>query len=428
MELTVRNGHLIDPANGVDTVTDLHIARGRVAALGRPPAGFRAGHEIDATGQVVCPGLVDLATRLREPGAEHTATIASESRAAARGGITTLVVPPDTDPVIDEPAVVELIRRRAKAAGRAWVLTLGALTRGLAGEQLAQMAALRAAGCVGVSNGTRAIVDTLVLRRSMEYAATHDLTVFLTPADPWLSQGGCAHDGPVAARLGLPAIPVAAETAALARDLALVQDLGIRAHFCRLSSASAVTLLRRARADGLAVTADVAMHQLHLTEADVEGFDGHCHVLPPLRSRRDRDALRAGLAEGILAAVCSDHQPHDADAKKRPFADTAPGISGLETLLALGLELVADGTLTLPTLIERLTAGPARVLGIDAGHLGVDAAADVCIFDPGVRWRPEAATLASRGKNTPFLGRALQGRVTHTLVGGRVVHSHGVGQ
>lgn len=420
MRIAIRGGHLLDPAHAIDGVNDLYIAGRCVISIGHAPAGFTPEVTINAHGQIVCPGLIDLCARLREPGLEHKATLLSETRAAASAGITTLVCPPDTDPVVDETAVVRLIRRRADTAGFARVLPLGALTQGLRGEQLAEMAALKEAGCVGVSNGLFAMTNTLVLRRALEYAATFDLTVFLGPQDPWLSRGA-AHDGQVAARLGLTGIPTAAETAIVARDLALIEDCGVRAHFGRLSAARSLELIAEAQARGLQVTADVAAHQLHLTEFDIGHFDSRCHTLPPLRTQRDMQGLRAGLAEGVLAAVCSDHQPHEADAKDGPFSATEPGISGLETLLALTLRLVHDGVLPLATAVERLTWGPARVLGLDSGHLGIGAPADICIFDPDTEWSVEASAWLSRGSNTPFLGWPLKGRVTHTLLGGRLV-------
>jgi dihydroorotase len=421
MRIAIRGGRVIDPAQQLDTVTDLFIATGRIVGLGQPPTDFVAEQLIDASGRIVCPGLIDLCARLREPGQEHKATIASEARAAAAGGITTVVCPPDTDPVIDEPAVVELIRRRAKAAGQTRVLTLGALTHRLRGERLAEMAALRDAGCLGVSDGGRTIASSRVLRRALEYAATFNLTVFLTPLDPELGQG-LAHEGQVATRLGLSGIPVAAETGIIARDLELIRDLGVRVHFGRLSSARAVELVARARADGLPVSADTAIHHLHLSEIDLSGFDSRCHLRPPLRGLRDLEALRAGLASGVLGALCSDHQPHEPDAKQAPFGDTEPGLSGLETLLALSLRLARDGVLPLSTLLERLTCGPARILGLDSGHLSMGAPADVCIFDPDAEWRLTPDTLRSQGQNSPFLGWSLQGQVTHTLFEGRLVY------
>ena len=422
MRIAIRAGHLVDPANGVDRQADLFIAEGKVVAVGRMPDGFAPEREIDASGQVVCPGLVDLQARLREPGEEHKADIASETRAAARAGITTLCCPPDTQPVIDTPAVVELIHRRAESSGLARVFTLGALTHGLAGKQLSEMQALRQAGCLGLSNALEPVADTLVMRRALEYAAGLGMTVFLFAEDPWLRGQGCAHEGAVSTRLGLPGIPEIAETIAVARDLALVEQTGVRAHFCQLSSRKAVRKLARARHDGLPVSASVAAHQLHLTDMDLGEYNVMAHVRPPLRSQRDRDGLREGLREGVIDAICSDHQPQDADAKLGPFSATEPGISALETLLPLSLRLVRDGLLTLPQAIARLTVEPARILGLDYGNLAPGRAADVCVFDPEAFWTLRADELASRGKNTPFDGWDLQGRVSYTLLDGRVVY------
>ncbi len=419
----ITGGRVIDPASGVDEVTDLYVADGRIVALGAGPEGFTADRVLEVPGQVVCPGLVDLSAALREPGLEHKASIASEAAAAAASGVTTLCCPPDTDPVIDTPAVVDLVRHRAAAVGRVRVRPLGALTQGLTGERLSEMAALKAAGCVGVTNLLHPLRDTQLLRHALAYAATFDLTVFLHPDEPWLRATGCIHEGEVSARLGLTGIPEVAETVAVARDLALIAHTGVRAHFCRLSCAAAVRLVAAARAEGLPVTADVSAHQLHLTEIDVSEFDSLCHVLPPLRTQRDRDALRAALADGTLDAVCSDHQPHEAEAKLAPFAETEPGISALETLLPLTLRLVDDGVLDLPAALARLTSGPAAVLGSDAGTLRPGHAADICIFDPDRPWQLDPTRLLSRGRNTPFTGWGFTPRVTHTLLGGALVHA-----
>ncbi|MCC7414028.1 MAG: dihydroorotase [Gammaproteobacteria bacterium] len=422
MQIRISGGRLIDPAHGIDARRDLYIAQGQVVGLGRAPAGFEARRTIDARGRIVCPGLVDLAARVREPGAEHKATVATETLAAVAGGITTLCCPPDTAPVVDTPAVAELIHQRAAAAGRARVVCLGALTRGLAGEVLAEMHALKQVGCVGVSNAAQPIASTEVLRRAFEYAATCGLAVFIQPQDYWLGRHGCMHEGVTSTRLGIPAIPQSAETVALARDLLLVEHSGVRAHFGRISTARGARMIGEARRRGLAVSADVSAHHLHLIDEDVGQYDAMCHVQPPLRSRRDRTGLRQGLARGVIAAVCSDHQPHDHDAKSAPFSATMPGISALETLLPLSLALVRDGELALVRALEALTCGPAGILGLDCGHLGVGARADVCVFDLDASWTPVAATLVSAGKNSPFLGRTLTGRVTHTLVAGRLVY------
>lgn len=419
--VSILGGRLIDPANGVDALLDLHIEAGRVRALGPAPAGFQAELTLSAAGRVVCPGFIDLATRLREPGFEHKATIASESAAAAASGITSLCCLPETSPVIDTPAVVELIRQRAEQAGQARVFPVGALTRQLAGEHLSEMGALRQAGCLAVTNLERPLKSTLVQRRALEYASTFDLLCMTQPMDQALMDEGCVHEGRVGTRLGLPGIPEAAETVALARDLALAIQTGARVHFRGLSAGRSVAMLERARQEYPRLSADVAAHQLHLTEDDVLGFDSQCHVLPPLRTREDREALRQALAEGIIEAITSDHQPHDPDAKAQPFPATAPGISALETLLPLTLGLVMDGVLNLSAALERLTWGPARILGLPLGRLDLGRTADVCVFDPGQTWRLEAHRMRSQGHNSPFLGRSLTGQVCHTLLAGRLV-------
>jgi dihydroorotase len=421
--LHLKGGRVIDPANKVDDLLDVYIADGRIAALGGAPEGFGSAQEIDAGGCIVCPGLVDLCARVREPGQEHKATIATESVAAAAGGITTLCCPPDTNPVVETPADIELIRLRAEKIGKTRIVTLGALTHGLDGERLSEMAALKNAGCVGVSNALRPLANTLVQRRALEYAATFGLTVFLHPNDHWLSANGCAHEGQVATRLGLPGIPEAAETAAVARDLTLIEQTGIRAHFCHLTTARAVHMVARAQFDGLPVTADVALPYLYLTEVDISDFDSHCHVIPPLRTTQDRLHLREALKRGTLSAISSDHQPHEADAKLRSFPSTEPGISGLDTLLPMSLRLVEAHVIELDVLIHRLTAGPAGILGLPFGTLSIGASADVCIFDPNLVWQLNTDTMRSNGHNTPFMGWEMKGRVIHTLLAGNLVHS-----
>lgn len=422
MSLAIKGGRLIDPANHVDGVKDLFVdAEGFVVAIGTPPGDFKAARVVDAKGKIVCPGIVDLRARVREPGLEHKATIESETQAAVSAGITTLCCPPDTNPVIDTPAMAQMIQSRAWRFGRAFIHPLGALTQGLKGMRLTDMEALDEAGCVGFTNALRPVTDTLVMRRALEYAASFDLTVFLHSEDPWLHGDGCVHEGEVGTRLGLPGIPEAAETVGVARDLALIERTGVCAHFCQLSSARAVAMVTEARQHGLNVTADVTAHHLHLTEHDIGSFNTQCHVLPPLRSRKDRDGLRRALKEGVLSAICSDHQPHEPDAKLAPFSDSEPGISALETLLPLTLKLVEEGLLNMSEAISVLTSQPAEVIGVDTGHLGLGATADVCIFDPAAVWTLSKERMLSRGRNTPFMGWEFQGRVTHTFVGGRLV-------
>lgn len=421
MSISIVNGRLIDPAHNIDDHLDLHIDGEQIVAIGDAPAEFTADDVINAQGSVVCPGLVDLAASLREPGFEHKGSLASETAAAARGGITTLLCTPDTHPVIDNTAVVELIHRLARKLGQARVLTTGALTQGLAGELLSEMAALKNAGCVAMSNAQHPLASTLVERRALEYATTFGLTVFLRPEDRHLRAGGCCHEGAVSARLGLPSIPAAAESVAVARDLALAEHTQAKIHFRSLSTQTAARMLAEAQSAGLSVTADVAAHQLHLTEMDVDGFNAECHVSPPLRTLADRDALRRAVADGTISAITSDHQPHEPDAKQRPFPETEAGISGLETLLGLTLRLVNEGAMDLPTALARVTSGPADILGLPYGRLSIGSAADVCIFDPDLDWTLHRDRMSSEGQNTPFDGWDFPGRISHTLFNGRVV-------
>jgi len=420
-KIHIRGGHLIDPANGIDAPTDLYIAGGRIAAIGKTPDGFTADRTLDARGLHVIPGLVDLCARLRDPGQEHKATIDSECRAAVASGITTLCCPPDTSPVIDTPAVVELIRHRAGQTNAARVVSLGALTRDLDGEHLSEMAALKQAGCVGVSNALQPLASTQIERRAFEYAATFDLTVFLHADDPALSADGCLHEGQLSTRLGLPGIPEAAETVAVARDLALIQQTGVRAHFCRITTERAVRMVARAQFDGLPVSADVATPYLYLSELDASEFNPDFHFIPPLRTQNDRSGLIAGLSDGTLGALCSDHQPHEADAKLAPFPATEPGASGLDTLLPLTLKLAQENHLTLSEAIARVTSGPAAILNLPCGELGVGRVADLCIFDIGAHWQVNRNTLLSQGKNTPFNGWEMPGQVRYTLRDGQII-------
>jgi len=422
-KIHIRGGHLIDPANGIDAPTDLYIAGGRIAAIGKTPDGFTADRTLDARGLHVIPGLVDLCARLRDPGQEHKATIDSECRAAVASGITTLCCPPDTSPVIDTPAVVELIRHRAGQTNAARVVSLGALTRDLDGEHLSEMAVLKQAGCVGVSNALQPLASTQIERRAFEYAATFDLTVFLHADDPALSAYGCLHEGQLSTRLGLPGIPEAAETVAVARDLALIQQTGVRAHFCRITTERAVRMVARAQFDGLPVSADVATPYLYLSELDASEFNPDFHFIPPLRTQNDRSGLIAGLSDGTLGALCSDHQPHEADAKLAPFPATEPGASGLDTLLPLTLKLAQENHLTLSEAIARVTSGPAAILNLPCGELGVGRVADLCIFDIGAHWQVNRNTLLSQGKNTPFNGWEMPGQVRYTLRDGQIIFS-----
>lgn len=424
MKLHIKNGRLIDPANGVDSVTDLFIADGKVAAIGNAPDGFTADTTIDATALVVAPGLVDLSARLREPGYEYKATLESEMQAAIQGGVTTLVCPPDTDPVLDEPGLVEMLKHRARNLNQANVHPLGALTMGLKGQALTEMAELTEAGCIGFAQAEVPILDTNVLLRALQYAKTFGYTVWLRPQDPHIGRGGVAHSGPLATRLGLSGVPVMAETIALHTIFELVRSTGARVHLCRMSSSAGLELVRAAKAEGLPVTCDVGVHHLHMTDADIGFFDSNARLTPPLRTQRDRDAIRAGLLDGTIDAVCSDHTPVDDDEKLLPFAEASPGATGLELLLSLTLKWAEElhGDAALLRALAKITSQAARTAGLDAGHLAPGAAADVVVFDPDVRWQVEGAALASQGKHTPFLGYELTGQVKATVVGGRVAY------
>jgi dihydroorotase len=417
MKVLIRNGRVIDPASGRDAVGDVAIADGRLceALPGKPD------RIIDAAGLVVAPGLIDIAARLREPGYEYKATLESEMDAAVAGGVTSLACPPDTDPPLDEPGLVDMLRRRAKVLSRARVYPVGALTVKLAGERLTEMAELAEAGCVAFSQADEPLADTQVMWRALQYAATFGFPVWLRAEDQWLARGGVAHDGELATRLGLPGIPAFAETIALGTLLELVRATGARLHLCRLSGAGAVDMVRRAKLEGLPVSCDVGIHHLHLSELDLGYFDSHCRLVPPLRGQRDRDALAAGLADGTIDCVCSDHTPVDEDQKQIPFSEAEPGATGLELLLPLTLKWGAQRKLPLVEVLARITSEPARILGVHSGRLQPGTPADVVVFDPEAAWRVSPETLRSQGKNTPYLGYELGGRVRYTLVAGNVV-------
>ncbi|QXH61725.1 dihydroorotase [Pseudomonas azerbaijanorientalis] len=421
MKLSILGARVIDPASGLDQVTDIHIEACKVVALGAAPAGFVAVDTIDAKGLVAAPGLVDLNVALREPGYSRKGSIVSETRAAAAGGVTSLCCPPKTKPVLDTSAVAELILDRAREAGNTKVFPIGALSKGLDGEQLAELVALRDAGCVAFGNGLESFRNTRTLCRALDYAATFDLTVIFNSQDHDLAEGGLAHEGPTASFLGLPGIPESAETVALARDLLLVEQTGVRAHFSQLTSARGVELIAQAQARGLKVTADVALYQLILTDEALIDFSSLYHVQPPLRTRADRDGLRAAVKSGVISAISSHHQPHERDAKLAPFGATEPGISSVELLLPLAMTLVEDGLLDLPTLLKRLSAGPAEALRLPAGKLAVGGAADIVLFDPATS-TVAGETWLSKGENCPFIGHSLPGVVRYTLVDGRISH------
>ncbi|HZV99702.1 MAG TPA: dihydroorotase [Methylophilaceae bacterium] len=422
MKIQIKNGRLIDPKNGIDAKRDLFIAAGKVVAVGQAPENFTPNQVIDAEGLIVCPGLVDISARLREPGFEYKATLVSEMKAATAGGITSLACPPDTDPVLDEPGLVEMLKHKAKQLNLAHVYPLGALTRQLGGKELTEMCELAEAGCVGFSQADTAVMDTQVLWRAMQYAATFGFTVWLRPEETYLARDGVAHDGEVAARLGLKGIPAAAETLALATIIRLAKETSAKVHLCRLSTAEGVDMVREAKQQGLAISCDISANHLHLTEHDLGFFNANCHLKPPLRSQRDKAGLHAGVADGTVDAICSDHTPVDDDAKLTPFGESEAGATGLELLLPLTLKWAEEQQVPLITALARITSAPAAILGIDAGHLGPNADADICIFAPEQYWKVDASTLISQGRNSPFLGLELAGKVRYTLMHGHVVN------
>lgn len=422
MKIQIQNGTIIDPAAGTEARKDVFIAAGRIVGIGQAPADFNAAKVIDASGLYIAPGFVDLSARLREPGFEHKATLESEMAAAMAGGVTSLVCPPDTDPTLDEPGLVEMLKFRAQKLHLAHVYPLGALTVGLKGETITEMVELTEAGCIGFSQADNPIVDTRTLQRALQYATTYGYTVWLRPQDAYMSKGGVAASGAVASRLGLSGVPVAAETIALHTIFELMRVTGARVHLSHLSSAAGVELVRAAKAEGLAVTCDVTINHAHLTDIDIGYFDAQFRLDPPLRSQRDRDAIRAGLADGTIDAICSDHTPLDDDEKLLPFAEATPGATGLELLLSLTVKWAREADVPLAKALARISSAPADVLKLPAGRITTGALADLCVFDAAGEWRVDPKKLKSQGRNTPFLGYELPARVRATIVGGHVAY------
>lgn len=427
MRLKIQGGRLVDPKNKIDAQQDLYIADGKIVGVGKTPDGFTTDQTIDATGLIVCPGLVDLSARLREPGYEYKATLESELRAAVAGGVTSLACPPDTDPALDEPGLVEMLKHRARQLNLAHVYPVGALTLGLKGEIITEMAQLHESGCIAFSQADHPVVDTQVLQRALQYARTFNYPVWLRPQDAWLGRAGVAHAGAVASRLGLAGIPVAAETVALHTLFELLrahagQKQPARVHLCRISSAAGLELVRRAKEEGLPVTCDVGIHHVHLTDMDIGYFNSQYRLTPPLRGQQDRDAISRALQDGTIDAICSDHTPVDDDAKQQSFGEAESGATGLEVLLPLTLRWAQQQKIGLLQALEKITHGAAQVLGVTAGHLAPGTDADICLFNPQAAWRVEPDALVSQGRNSPFLGYELLGQVQQTLVAGQVVY------
>lgn len=432
MKLLIQNARVIDPSQGLDQVTDVWVAGGRIMAIGQPDKSFEVDRVIQAAGMVLMPGLVDLAARLREPGFEHRATLESEMRAAMAGGVTSLVLPPDTDPVLDEPGLVEMLKHRAVQINQVNLYPLGAMTVGLQGQTLTEMAELTEAGCVGFAQADQPVTDTNVLLRAMQYARSFGYTLWLRAQDAWLARSGVAASGAYASRLGLSGVPVQAETIALHTLFELQRSTGVSLHICRVSSASGVALLREAKREGLPVTCDVSMNNVHLTDVDIGFYDSNYRLDPPLRGQRDRDAIRAGLVDGTIDAICSDHSPVDDDGKQVPFAEAEVGATGLELLLSLTLQWANQDRVPLVDALARVTVGPAEVLRHSmpalplCGRIVVGAPADLCLVDIEAYWSVDRQALLSQSQHTPFIGSELPGRVKMTIVRGRVAWEQGI--
>lgn len=423
LSLLIQNARIIDPANDIDKVADFAVDKNKILGIDKEiPDSYKATKTIDAKGLWLLPGIVDLGAYLREPGQENKTRIPFETYSAVSAGITRICAMPESHSPIDSSAAVKLIRSKAKQAGYARVSAIGALTQNLKGKQLSHIGSLKYVNCVGLSQGHEPVKDLATLRKAMEYAATFGLQLFLHPIEHSLMAKGGVHESALSTRLGLAPIPVAAETAAMAQIIALVEQTQTPVHFCRLSCADSIKMLTSAKQSGLPVTADVAAHQLFLTEMDASEFNPLCHTIPPLRSERDRDALRQAASDGVLDAICSDHQPHEIDAKLAPFEETSPGISGFETLLPLVMRLVEESVIDLSQAIAYITHKPAQLTKLHAGELKKYDSADFSLFDPDLFWQLDAQQLNSEGKNTPFDGWSFNGKTTQTFVKGKSVY------
>jgi len=421
-KLLLENVRLLDPATGLDAAGALLVDHGRIADLGTGLGRPDGAEILDGGGAILCPGLLDMRAALGEPGFEYRETIASAAEAAAAGGITTLAALPDSAPAIDDPALVFLLRSRGEATGSLTILPYAAVTRGCrGGDDLAELGLLREAGAVAFSDGKRAIGSTQLMRRVLSYARAFGARIVQHPEDPSLAEGGAATEGELATRLGLPGIPAIAESIIVARDIRLARLTRGRLHFAHISTAESVELIRRAKAEGLEITCDTAPPYFDLNETAIGGYRTYAKLSPPLRPEADRQAIAAALADGTIDAVASDHQPRDADDKRLPFAQASAGGTGLATLLGVTLAQTQGGRLGLMAAVALLTCRPARLLGVEAGTLARGAPADLCLFDPEALWQVQAGKLPGKAQNTPFDGRALEGRVLGTWKAGRRV-------
>ena len=421
--LVLRGGRLLDPSRGLDERGDLLVREGEIVAAGALEAVPEGAETIDVEGRVVAPGFVDLHVHFREPGGEHKETIRSGARSAAAGGFTTVWAMPNTDPPVDDPAAVGFVRSEGRRAEGARVRPVGAATVDLAGEQMTEVGELVAAGAVAVSDDGNPIWHAGLMRRLLEYTQTFDVPVVQHAEDRALSGAGVMNEGRVSTALGLRGIPNASEAAMVARDCLLAELTGGHLHVCHVSTRQAVDRIRRAKERGVRVTAEVTPHHLALTDEAVRGYRTEAKMHPPLRCAEDREALRHGLAEGVLDVIATDHAPHHYEEKEREFDDAPFGVVGLETALGVAVrELIGGGYLDLPTLVDRMACAPARIMGLPGGTLSPGSPADVVVFDPDERWTVDPDRFHSKSRNTPFAGQELVGRVHLTLVGGAVRH------
>jgi len=418
--LLIKGGRVIDPANGVDEVADVYIADGRIA-----DSGGKAKSEIDASGLIVCPGLIDMHVHLREPGQEWKEDIESGSRAAVAGGVTSMCCMPNTTPRLDHAGVVRQVIERARQVGLCDVYPIGAVSRNLEGKELTEMRELIRAGAVAFSDDGNPIWHSGVMRKALEYASTFDFLIIQHAEDLQLTKGGCMNEGRISTQLGVSGMPAVGEDNMVVRDIMLAKLADARYHVAHISTQGAVDLVRRAQSDGLKVTTEAAPHHFALTEEELLGFNADAKMSPPLRTEEDRQAVIEGLRDGTINIIATDHAPHHEDDKRCGLSCAAFGIVGLETMLPVSLGLQRDGVLSMLDLIATMTSNPAKLLHLDKGTLSVGAVADVCIFNPGEKWTLDRNKLFSKSRNTPWHGREMTGRVSYTLKGGRIVYQKG---
>jgi dihydroorotase len=424
MDLLIKGGRVIDPAQQIDEKLDIRIENGKIKELGKKLAAGKSGEVIDATGLIVTPGLIDMHVHLRDPGLEYKEDIVTGTRAAAVGGFTSVACMPNTNPVNDNKAVTSYIITKAKAEGLVNVFPVGCITQGSKGEKLAEMGDLKEAGCVAVSDDGRPLTNPELMRRALEYAKGMEIPLISHSEDLGLSGDGLMNDGFTATELGLKGIPWVAEDAATARDVYLAEFSNSPIHIAHVSTKGAVQIIRDAKARGVKVTCETAPHYFTLTEDAVRGYTTNAKMNPPLRTSDDVAAIKAGLADGTIDAIATDHAPHHSDEKDVEFALASNGIIGLETALSLSLTLVRDKVLDLNALVGKLSANPARILGLNRGTLKTGAIADITIIAPDREWTVEEATIASKSKNSPFIGVAMKGQAAYTIVGGKIVHTN----